>query len=1457
MLFRSATAGDSNAYGLYAGGDMTVGDIGSNASITARADSNFAYGLYAGGNITTGNISGTITATAKGNEAAGLYSHGYITTDAITGTIDANASGSGAYGLRALYIEIRGDIGIGNNALIRATAGLDYAYGLEATACHTFIGDIDGNVIATAGRNYAYGLADIYYIGTGDINGHITATADGNYAYGLYVSDGSIKTGAISGDINATATTGDWAYGLYARSGRIDTGAISGTITATAGRSGAYGLYADDDINVGGDISGTITATAGADVAFGLYSGGSITTGVINGTITANAQGEEPLGGAYGLYAVDDINTGAINGTITAMTGDHDAYGMYAGGNLTINGDIGSDANISATATNSYAYGIYSYDGDINIGNIDVGGKITATAGGDEAAGLYSADGNIYTGDIGGTITATARGGPISAYGLYAKDSITTGAITGAISAEKTHGSGAYGLRGDVNVTTGDITGKITATALDSSNGYDAYGISAGNELTVNGNIGSDANISAQVGRNGAYGLYSGNNLSVVGDIDGAVHATAGHNGAYGLYSDDGSVTTGAINGTITADAGHHGAYGIYAYDDLTVNGDIGSTANINATADTADDGYSGAHALYSEEGDIIINGNIDGTITATAGANAYGLESSSGSINITGAINGTITATATTGSDAYGLAADSDIYTGDIGRNAVITATAEDDDAYGLAAHGSITTGAINGTISATANGGGGMGSAYGLAADGSINIEAINGTITANMPNGSDAYGIYAGSDLTVGNIGSGAAITATAGQNNAVALFSGSTLTTGAIGGTISAHAGGDYAYGILSYGRMDVTINGGTVSATLADDSEGTHVAAIQSGRIVGGVLGTPQLVDDTVTIVAGSKITGAIDLANYGTDNDTLNLTGSTGSTTLNSDIMNVEDINVTGGMWIVNGNVVNNLNGIMIPVDGGTLDGSGSLGDVTMYGGVIGGNRTINGNLNMHGGTISPGNSPGTIHIAGDLTLSPTSTYYVEVTNSEQADNVIVDGTADLNDATLHAAAFGGRITHSFDVNVLDATGALKGEFGSVTGSNLFLKFGVAYDYLSDPCLVILQVTHLPYTAFARTHNERSIGHAFDHIVLDGEDTGDMNTVLSAIEGLPDGRAVNKAYDQMMPQDVLGLPEVTRNMMNQFSEGVFDHIGSVQNSRQYAMMGDSSNLMASASDSPAVTPQIDKWMPYAKGFGTWGSHDGESDIAGYNYSTYGMMGGIDKWISENTLLGFGMGGAVTNVDYKQDSANADISSMLVSLYGSYFVDNWHVGLNLGYSHNWYDAKRGINFDSIDRDAKSSYQGNAYNIATELGNNFGGKSMLLEPVAGVGYTAVQQDSYRETGAKSLGLRVDSETTEGIYSKLGLRWAKEFRSEKNPDTVFVPKANVFWIHDFADGATFDSEFVNGGHFSTDSMDPVRDSFNFGAGLNVFLSKSTRLFVDYGWQGASSLSSSTLQAGAQWSF
>lgn len=190
-------------------------------------------------------------------------------------------------------------------------------------------------------------------------------------------------------------------------------------------------------------------------------------------------------------------------------------------------------------------------------------------------------------------------------------------------------------------------------------------------------------------------------------------------------------------------------------------------------------------------------------------------------------------------------------------------------------------------------------------------------------------------------------------------------------------------------------------------------------------------------------------------------------------------------------------------------------------------------------------------------------------------------------------------------------------------------------------------------------------------------------------------------------------------------------------MGDIRNAGLYAMSADSRYLLASTDNSVALPPKTDEWMPFAKGFGVWGDRDKDSDTAGYQYNVYGMAGGIDKLVSDNTLIGISVGGSKANVDYGQWGTNSDIDSLFASLYGSYFVDDWHFGVTLGYGHSWYDSQRGI--PAFGLRAESDHHGNSYSAAAELGKNLGDESTILEPVVGLGYTLVRERGYTEKGA----------------------------------------------------------------------------------------------------------------------
>ncbi|MCH3819792.1 autotransporter outer membrane beta-barrel domain-containing protein, partial [Campylobacter jejuni] len=74
----------------------------------------------------------------------------------------------------------------------------------------------------------------------------------------------------------------------------------------------------------------------------------------------------------------------------------------------------------------------------------------------------------------------------------------------------------------------------------------------------------------------------------------------------------------------------------------------------------------------------------------------------------------------------------------------------------------------------------------------------------------------------------------------------------------------------------------------------------------------------------------------------------------------------------------------------------GRLQGNGSVGDTAVS------------------GTVAPGNSIGTLNVAGNLVFNPGSTYEAEVDAAGRSDRIIASGAATINGGAVQVVAGAG-----------------------------------------------------------------------------------------------------------------------------------------------------------------------------------------------------------------------------------------------------------------------------------------------------------------------------------------------------------------------------------------------------------------------------------------------------------
>ncbi len=345
-----------------------------------------------------------------------------------------------------------------------------------------------------------------------------------------------------------------------------------------------------------------------------------------------------------------------------------------------------------------------------------------------------------------------------------------------------------------------------------------------------------------------------------------------------------------------------------------------------------------------------------------------------------------------------------------------------------------------------------------------------SLTGNPTANVP------------DLTTINtlkLGGTSALS----LNGSLTLSAGGLLATGTgansiSGGTLLGGSGSDLIIHQYSSGNL-------TISSTLTDNGSPTSLTKSGAGKLIiagnNALTGTNYLNGGTVEVGNVSQLAAGPVVLNNGalrytgsdttiTRSITLNGIGGTidvaGSATLiqvgaivggggfNSPLTPGLNLGDWGGLTkIGSGTLVlsanNTYNGATVVSNGvltinGTnlLTGASGLtnyaggGSVTVYGGTLGGAGVISGAVDIKsGGTISPGNSSGTLTLGFGLTVESGSTSLFQVTNNAAGDLLTIQGNLVIQpNSTLAISILGTALEPTTNV-LLTYTGAKSGSF--------------------------------------------------------------------------------------------------------------------------------------------------------------------------------------------------------------------------------------------------------------------------------------------------------------------------------------------------------------------------------------------------------------------------------------
>jgi len=1388
--------------GAFPGGTLTLEGTykGGNQTATVPAGVGlFVNGMTPGGNggavVNNGTINGGDATVANSSGSIGVSLAGGVTLT-NNGSIAGGTGTGGGTGNNMAGVSLNGT----NNALIN-------------NAGATILGGNSTQGFAGAGVFLSsVGNASIL-TNQGTIQGGSSGTVAGNGAVVVRVTGGTIiNHGTLIGGNLAAAIRTDAASSIAVviNNGTIQAGAGAADAIQLGGLAG----WATLELQAGSTIVGNVVAGNGTrDI---LRLGGAADSSFDTSAIGAAAQYRNfdtfekagtsiwTLTGSTSAVTPWTISQGTLSISADGQLGDPSAALTFMGGTLRM-----TAAAASTRAVNLAASGTVETDGTTSglFGVISGVGGLTKTGTGT----LILGNANTY---LGGT---TIAGGTVS------------------VLADNNLGDAAGDLifNGGVLQVGGNTFSSTARTIYWGANGGGFTILDASNNFTVSQALGGPGGLS----KSGAGTLTLTGSNSYAG-------TTTINQGTLRLGNGG---TSGSIAGNVVNNGG---TLAFNRSDTLTFAGAISGTGAVQqigsgTTTLTGANSYKGATVVNN--GTLLINGDQ----TAATGAT---LVLPNATLGGSGIIGGDVTiidlatlAPGNAGAAPGTLTINGNLFLGEASKLA-----------YGFG-QANVVGGALNDLVKVGGN----------LTLDGKLNatlapggafdagiyrIASYGGTLT---DNGLDITSLPAGTPVgtvlvqtavdkqvnlvnTTGlnfsfwdpinppsNPGNNGRVTGGAGSWRNNAANNNWTTADGAVNapwanGNFAVFQGAAGTVTVDNSGSAPVTVGGMQFADTGYVIAGDALTLAGSSGTVVRVGDGTSEGVGYTATISAALQ--GNSQLVK--TDLGTLKLTG--------------DSSGFAGGAAVRQGilSVDGKLGGTVEVLGGGRLQGNGTIGGLSL----------------ASGGVVAPGNSIGTLNVAGDVAFVAGSTYDVEIAGNGTSDRIAATGKATLGGATVAVTALDAQtsyqegqtytiltaadgITGSFDPSVLARSAFLDASLIQ-TANAVDLKIGIKGTTPEEPGK---PGGNPVFGKVANTYNQTQTAGALDTLQQSGAPLALYNTllVLSADEARA---AFDSLSGEVHASTVTGLLEdsrFVRDAVNDRLRSAFETVGGLP------LMGYGDDAKEITTASLAPTERYGAWGSV---FGSWGHFGGDGNAARLSRSTGGFVTGVDGLITDDVRLGLlaGYSHSSFKVDDRRSSASSD--NYHLGVYGG---AEWRtLALRSGLTYTWseIDTSRQVAFPGFSDSLTGSYRAGTTQVFGELGYSLKAGSVAFEPFANLAYVNVHTNGFTEQGGASA-LTVHSGSNDSTFTTLGIRASTDFDIGSTKATV---RGMIGWRHAYGDVTPAISQAFTGSSAFTIAGAPIaRDAAIIEAGLDFAITPQATLGLSYHGQVGSKASDHGVRA------
>lgn len=476
--------------------------------------------------------------------------------------------------------------------------------------------------------------------------------------------------------------------------------------------------------------------------------------------------------------------------------------------------------------------------------------------------------------------------------------------------------------------------------------------------------------------------------------------------------------------------------------------------------------------------------------------------------------------------------------------------------------------------------------------------------------------------------------------------------------------------------------------------------------------------------------------------------------------------------------------------------------------------GTLGGSGTITGDVTNRG-TITPGNSIGTLTISGQYVHQTGAVYEAEVNAAGASDRIRVtklsgtEGTAEIQGGTVRVLPAAGNYLNGTRYAILTAEGGVTGAFDEVVQPSAILHFNL--DMQGNEIDLVLQRN--TYASQARTPYQAAVGSGLDQATTLG--AGDLRNTMNQLEMMSQAD-LQIAMTELGPILYDDMTAAALSGARVFSNTLRDRFGTIHCETGIDCRG---------------RDQI--WV---KDYSNWSSQAGTPvDPPGFRYTTTGGAVGMERCFSDDLTGGVSIGYSGTELVEYEGMGHGNCNTLHTALYATWQPKDYvHVDSALGWGYDWFKNTRPILL--FNRAAESSHTGQELTAYLGAGVDYPVGRWTVGPIAAIQYVHVDQSGFQEQNAGDLGLEVDASGANSLQTRIGLETTRPLMAFNHR---LIPRLRVEWLHEYCGAIRTTSAQFSGAPdvtFSAPGRRYLIDGAIVGGGIDACLSHNLTAYLNY---------------------